>query len=305
MTLRHMKIFVSVYQNSSITNAAKELHLAQPSVSLAVRELEEHYGRRFFERIGRKIYPTADAKELYGYAAHLVSLYETMEKELKNNDEIGTIRVGASITIGTHILPELIQRVQTRFPELKIEAVVNQSGTIERLLMQNEIDLGMIENQPSSDAVLAVPFMEDTLAAIVPKENPLAGKKNVTLKDMAGYPFLMREKGSAGREILDACLDMEQITVRPAWESSSTQAIVQGVAKGLGVAVLPYLLVKRDLEEERVRQAFLRRPIRRNLNIIYHKSKYITKSMQTLMSMCIDGGQELHREEERNGKPND
>ena len=87
--------------------------------------------------------------------------------------------------------------------------------------------------------------------------------------------------------------------------SSSTQAIVQGVAKAGGLRCFPICWSSAIWEEERVRQAFLRRPIRRNLNIIYHKSKYITKSMQTLMSMCIDGGQELHREEERNEKAND
>ena len=297
MTLRHMKIFVSVYQNNSITKAANELHLAQPSVSVTIKELEEYYGQHFFERIGRRIYPTAVAKEFYGYAVHIVSLFETMEKELKNGDEIGTLRVGASITIGTHILPSLMKEFQEQFPEIRMEAVVNQSGTIESLLLENEIDLGLIENQPSSESVCAVPFLEDDLVAIVPADHTLAGKCDVTLKEMAENPFLMREKGSAGREILDACFDMEQITVHPAWESSSTQAIVQGVAKGLGVAVLPYLLVKRDLEHGLICQAFLRRPIQRKLNIIYHKSKYITRSMQTLITMCLEYGTHQAKED--------
>ena len=98
---------------------------------------------------------------------------------------------------------------------------------------------------------------------------------------------------------------MEQITVHPAWESSSTRAIVQGVAKGLGVAVLPYLLVKRDLEQGLVCQAFLRRPIERKLNIIYHKSKYITRSMQTFVSMCLDYGTHQIKEEQQDGRNED
>lgn len=298
MTLRHMKIFVSVYQNSSITQAAKELHLAQPSVSFSIRELEEYYGQHFFERIGRRIYPTAAAKELYGYAVHIVSLFENMEKEMKNKDEIGVIRVGASITIGTHILPTLIKMFQNRFPDIKIEAVVNQSGTIEQHLLKNEIDIGLIENQASSDAVCMVPFMKDALVAIVPVDNVLAKQKRVTLKDMAAFPFLMREKGSAGREILDASLDMEQIHVHPAWESSSTQAIVQGVANGLGVAVLPYLLVKKDLEQGNVCQAQLERPIQRKLNIIYHRSKYISKGIKTFIDICMEFGAMQKKEDQ-------
>ena len=82
MTLRHMKIFVTVYQHSSVTKAAGELHLAQPSVSLAVKELEEYYGIRLFDRIGRGIRPTEAGSEFYSYALHIVSLFEDMEKSL-------------------------------------------------------------------------------------------------------------------------------------------------------------------------------------------------------------------------------
>ena len=140
MTLRHMKIFVAVFENSSITKAAKELHLAQPSVSFSIKELEDYYGQRFFERIGRRIYPTSAAGDFYGYAVHIVSLFETMEKELKNGDELGTIRIGASITIGTHILPTLVKTFQEIFPDIRMEAVVNQSAAIEQHVLHNHID---------------------------------------------------------------------------------------------------------------------------------------------------------------------
>ena len=112
MTLRHMKIFVTVYRHSNITRAAEELHLAQPSVSLAVKELEEYYGIRLFERIGRRICPTEAGNEFYSYALHIVSLFEDIEKRIKNWDTLGTIRIGTSITIGTHILPGLIKKYQ-------------------------------------------------------------------------------------------------------------------------------------------------------------------------------------------------
>ena len=119
MTLRHMKIYVSVFRLSSMTKAAEELHLAQPSVSLAVRELEDYYGIRLFERIGRHISSTEAGKEFYSYAVHIVSLFEEMEKKIRNWDTLGILRIGSSITIGTRILPSLIARCQTAFPDLK------------------------------------------------------------------------------------------------------------------------------------------------------------------------------------------
>ena len=137
MTLRHMRIFIAVFQKSSITKAAQELHLAQPSVSLAIRELEDYYGVRLFERIGRHIYPTEAGKEFYSYAVHIVSLFEEMEKKIRNWDTLGILRIGSSITIGTRILPSLIARCQTAFPDLRVEAVVNNSTEIEKKILNN------------------------------------------------------------------------------------------------------------------------------------------------------------------------
>lgn len=288
MTLRHMKIFVTVYQHSSITKAAAELHLAQPSVSLAVKELEDYYGLRLFERMGRGIGPTEAGNNFYSYALHIVSLFEDMEKKIKNWDALGTIRIGTSITIGTHILPALIKKYQEVFPSLRVEAVVNNSGIIEGKVLDNTIDLGLIETQPEHPEILSLPFMKDQLCAIVSPDHPLAKESSVTLSQLARYPFLMREKGSAGREILDACFSLQNLSVQPLWESSSTQAIVRAAAAGLGVAVLPYLLVERDVKENLVKMLPFQKPLNRNLNIIYHKSKYLTPNMEAFIRLCKD-----------------
>lgn len=292
MTLRHMKIYVSVFRLSSMTKAAEELHLAQPSVSLAVRELEDYYGVRLFERIGRHIYPTEAGKEFYSYAVHIVSLFEEMEKKIRNWDTLGILRIGSSITIGTRILPSLIARCQTAFPDLRVEAVVSNSTEIEKKILNNAIDIGLIETQTGQKELCSVPFMQDCLCAILPPGHPLAGKKGVSLSQLVRYPFLMREKGSAGREILEAAFSISQLSVRPVWESTSTQAIVKAVSQGLGVAVLPYLLVEKDIQENTVVGRTLNPPIQRSLNIIYHKSKYLTENMNAFISLCRTYGAE-------------
>lgn len=281
-----MRIFVSVFQKNSITKAAQELHLAQPSVSLAVRELEDYYGIRLFDRIGRHIAPTECGKEFYEYAVHIVSLFNEMEKKMRNWDTFGTLRIGASITIGTHILPVLIRRYQEQFPDLTVEAKVSKSASVEDELIHSGIDLGLIETQPSHPDLRAVPFMTDSMCVITAPDHPLASAKSVSLTELSRFPFLMREKGSAGRELLDAAFSLQQITISPRWESTSTQALVKAVAEGLGVSVLPYLLVKKDIEEGTVRQIPLDQPIRRNLNVIYHKSKFLTDNMRAFIDLC-------------------
>lgn len=292
MTLRHMKIFVTVYQNKGITKASEMLHLAQPSVSLAIRELEEYYGIHLFERIGRRIFPTECGKDFYGYALHIVSLFDEMEKKVRNWDTIGTLRIGASVTIGTHLLPGIIQRASALFPDLTIEVFINNSTSIEEHILDNTIDIGLIENRPELPEVAFEPFMKDSLCAVVPPNHPLSQKRSVTLPQLAKYPMLMREHGSAGREILDACFALEQITVHPLWESSSTQAIVKGVAASIGVSVLPYLLVEKDIQEHLITQIPVTPPLQRDFNIIYHKSKYLTGNMHAFIKACKKYGSE-------------
>ena len=268
MTLRHLHIFVSVYEHKSITKAANTLHIAQPSVSLAIKELGEYYGVQLFDRIGRGITPTEAAKHLYGYA-------------------IGTLRIGASITIGTHILPELIKEYQKHNPDLRLEVIVNKSSAIEQHILDNKIDIGLIENQSEHPDIILRPFMEDKLCAIVPPDSSLASKTSITLEELALHPFLMREKGSAGREILDAYFSLKDIHIHPLWESSSTQAIVQGVAMGLGVSVLPEMMIKKDILEHRVSYLSFPKPLKRNLNLILHRNKHLTKNMKSFIEYCM------------------
>ncbi|HIZ54955.1 MAG TPA: LysR family transcriptional regulator [Firmicutes bacterium] len=292
MTLRHMKIFVAVFQHSNITRAAAELHLAQPSVSFAIKELEEYYGIQLFERIGRRIYPSQSGKEFYSYALHIVSLFDNMETKIKNWDTLGSLRIGTSITIGTHILPVLLKKYQLQYPSLTVQAIVSKSSDIEHKILDNSIDIGLIETNPGHDEICSFAFMQDTMCAIVPCNHPLADHETVTLSQLTEYPFLMREKGSAGRELLDACFALGQLSVQPLLESSSTQAIVKAVSEGLGVAILPYLLVERDIHENAVTMLRLHQPLKRELNIIYHRDKYLTPNMNAFIALCKKYGAE-------------
>ena len=125
---------------------------------------------------------------------HIVSLFNEMAQRIKNWDNVGTLRIGASITIGTHILPGLIKEYQKDFPYLRIKVTVNKSATIEQHILDNKIDIGLIENQPDHPEILSQPFMKDNLCAIVPNEDPLSSKAYITLEELASRPFLMREK---------------------------------------------------------------------------------------------------------------
>ena len=245
-----------------------------------------------FTRVGRRISPTECGKAFYGYAVHIVSMVDELETQMRNWDTLGAVRIGSTVTIGTHLLPALVRQLQSEFPELRIDVKVCKASQVEQLILDNEIDLGLIETQPEHAELCAVPFLHDELRAVVPPASRLAEQKDVTIQELAEYPFLMREPGSAGRKILDACFALHHMSVHPAWESVSTQAIVKAVAEGLGVAVLPQKLVERDADDGSVVMLPFREPLYRTLYAVYHQRKYLSASMQRLLALCRSLGAE-------------
>lgn len=279
MTLRHLKIFVSVYQQGSITKAAQRLHLAQPSVSLAIRELENYYGIKLFDRMSRRIYATENGKNFYSYALHIVSLFNQMETEVKDWDFVGSLRLGSSITIGNFLLPELVKRFRDQHPDTNIYVNIRNTADIEQYVMDNKVDFGLVEGHISMPQLNQIPFMKHRLSMICSTCHPLAKMEKVTFRDTLSYDFLLRETGSAGRDIVNSLLALYDMELTPAWESVSSQAIVKAVGMGIGISILPYLLVKKDIDDNRIREIVLSDiNLERDFSIIYHKNKYLTPS---------------------------
>ncbi len=294
MTLRHMRIFVAVCQCNSVTAAAKKLFLAQPAVSLAIRELESYYGIRLFDRISKRLYITEQGKQFLNYATHIVALFDDMEKEIKDWDSVGTLRVGSSITIGTNLLPGYVKIFKSQYPQMNLQVVINNSEEIEKSIIANEIDLALIEGVVHYPQTVYEELMDDRLIIICGKTHPLNNCKEVQLKDLPKYDFILREKGSGGRELFDSTMLVNHIEVKPVWESVSTQAIIKAVIAGHGISVLPYLLVKQYLKSNEISEVKLTDvSFNRKFYIIYHKNKYLTNSARDFISICKNYGNNL------------
>ena len=287
MTIRHLRIFAAVYQNMSITKAADQLHLAQPSVSLAISELEKYYGIRLFDRMSRRLHATEVGNKFYGYALHIVSMFDDMEKNVRDWDLSAALRIGSSVTIGNCILPPLVRRFNRNYPDIQVTVSINNSATLEQKLADNSIDFALVEGLPSSSALVQIPFMDDRLCLILSPDHPLAKQDKVRLEDLKSYPLLLREQGSAGRDILESIAAYHQIPLSPSWESISTQSIINAAAQGLGISVLPNLLVKNALQEGVIIEKPLKdASLSRKFSIIYHQNKYLTRSAVNFIELC-------------------
>ena len=203
MTLRHIKIFVAVCETGSATAAGEKLFIAQPSISLAISELEDYYGVKLFDRLSKRLYITEAGKHFLEYASHIVKIFEEMETEIRNFDTQGIIRIGASITIGNYLLPKYVEKFKRLHPNMEVQAIIANSDTIEENLMKNNIDLALIEGIIHSPYLKSIHFKEDELVLICGLSHPLAVRDEIELEDIKNEDLLLREKGSAGREICE------------------------------------------------------------------------------------------------------
>lgn len=286
MTLKHLRVFVKVYELSSITEAAKALHMTQPATSLAMRELEEEYHTKLFERSGRGIVPTGAAAHMYEYAARTVSSFEELDEEMRNWNVAGKLRLGSSISIGTCLLPEFLKKYTYRYPALDAYVRIDSSDVIERMIVENKLDFALIENSAHSGRVISESFYDDSLIAICGRFHKLADKAVVTLEDLAKERLLLREPNSGTRQLVDSTFLLHGHKVRPVWESTSTAALIQGVKNELGISILPKRMLETYIRHHEVVPLKIENiEFKRHYHIIYHENKYITEPMQAFMDM--------------------
>ncbi len=280
MTLKHLKVFITVCECGSMTKAAKKLFIAQPSVSLTISEIEKYYNIKLFDRISKKLYLTKPGEKILEHSLYMIDLFDKMEDEIKSYDKKSSLKVGASITIGNFLLPYFIKKFQNQHKEVKVNIFIDNSKNIENLVLENQIDFGLVERKITNKSIKAEIFMSDELIIICSPEHSLCNRKNITIKDIMKEKFILREKGSASREKLETTLKAHNIEIKPIWESISTQSIIKAVEQNLGISILPYFLVKEYIESNKINKLLIEKlNLKRNYYIIYHKNKFLTPTI--------------------------
>ena len=295
MTIRHLRIFIAVFDRMNITRAAETLHLTQPVVTRTIKELEQYYGIALFERINHKLRPTDAGRRFYAHAMQVVSSFDAMETDVRDYAERFTLCVGSTYYLGSYFLPKLITLFQARFPQASIRARVMNAGNLQRAIREGELDFAIIEDMATEADLASELFFEDHLTLLLPVDHPLARRESVNICDLRDQPFLMRESGSITRRRLDETFAMHGFAVEPLLESTSTHAIIQCVAAGLGVTLLPEYLVRDSVSSGLVAcrpicdETFLRKNY-----IVWRKEKHLSEAVQETMALCRTAVQQFH-----------
>lgn len=256
MNLHHLRVFHAVAHSGNFSHAAQRLFLSQPAVSVQVRRLEQALGVPLVEVYGRQVHLTQAGLRLREYADQILRMEKDAEEAMAEFQDParGFIRVGASTTPGTYLLPGLIAAFRRSHPGIQVNPVIGNTRTITGQLLANELDMGIVgEETPAESALILEPWMTDHMVIIAPPDHRLSRAATVSSEAVLAEPLILREPGSSTREVFIANLQTRGLKAEPVMELSSTEAVKQAVTAGLGLAVVSLLAVRGELEAGRLR----------------------------------------------------
>ena len=253
VTLTQLVSFLTVVRRGSVTAAAEELVVTQPSVSAAVSALERELGVTLTERAGRTLRPTPAGAAYVPYATDVLGLLEQGARAAREvaEQEPRTLLISAVTTAGEYVVPQLIQAFRERHPELEVSLDVGNRELVFARVLEHRVDVAVTGRIPDDERLFGHDFADNEFALITAPDDPLARRRWVALEELAGRPWLVREPGSGTRTLVEEFLASRGIAPR-LLTLGSNGAIKQAAHTGLGVALQSRVAVALELELGRV-----------------------------------------------------
>jgi DNA-binding transcriptional LysR family regulator len=274
--LNQLRIFSEISKAGNITRAAERLKLSQPAVSKQLVELEQNVGMALFDRLPRGVRLTAAGEILREHAARILVTELAAEQELAELAGLsrGRLSVGASTTIGSYLVPKLFGEFHRAHPQIQLELEIANTAAIQDAVLDNRVDLGLTEGFVASDALDVEIVHRDEMVAIAARGHPLLAQTPLPARALAQTAFILREKGSGTRDVIEAALAEAGVRIEPTMSLGSTEAVKNAVAAGLGVAIVSRLAVELELSAGHLALLELSDlRIRRALHLVRLKSK--------------------------------
>ena len=288
-TLKQLQVFLAIASHENVSRAADQLSLSQSAASTSLKELEQHFGLALFDRIGKRLQLSETGHIFRPRAAALLAQAEELEHALLEHDEVGELKVGATLTIGNYLAIGIMADFMQQHPGAHIELDVANTANVARKVSNFELDIGLVEGE-LQDADLEVSYWrEDELCLFCAPEHPLAGRKALDDDQLRSVDWIVRERGSGTRQAFDRAMSGILPELKIKLELQHTEGIKRAVEAGLGLGCLSALTL-----QEAFRRGSLvpllapHRDWTRQFYFILHKDKYRSRGIRDWMAMCRD-----------------
>jgi len=287
LTLRQLEVFVAIAgQHGHVTRAAQVIGMTQAAASMAIADLEKQLDARLFDRVGKQLILNETGRILLQRAQAVLDRAAEIQMLAAGSQSIFDIRLGASVTVGNHLLPPVLARFKHSFPNGQIRVMRYNTDQVLEQLSDFSIELGFVEGPVEDSRFLTFPWKKDALTIFAAAGHPLAGKK-LTAADLAAADWVMREPGSGTRKVFERSLAALGIAPRIALELEQPAAIRECVKAGMGLGCLSRLELQDAIAAGQI--VPLKAPLLdlgRDINIVLHNQKYVSEAIGTILKLC-------------------
>jgi DNA-binding transcriptional LysR family regulator len=286
-TLRQLQIFVAVAQHESVSRAADALSLSQSATSTSLSELERQSDCQLFDRAGKRLSLNALGLQLLPQAVALLEQASEIEHLLIGQSGFGSLKVGATLTVGNYLATLLIGNFMQRHPECKVKLQVHNTAHVVQQIAHYDLDLGMIEGDCQHPDIEVTPWVEDELVVFCAPQHPLAKRGVANMDELSREAWILREQGSGTRMTFDQAMRHHPRSLNIRLELEHTEAIKRAVESGLGISCISRLALRDAFRRGSL--VPLETPdldLHRQFYFIWHKRKYQTAAMREFIELC-------------------
>lgn len=291
MADRRLQVFHAVARHLSFTKAAEALFMTQPAVTFQIKQLEEQFNTRLFERAHARIALTPAGQMVLEYAEKIMALTDEMETRLgeMTGEMRGPLLVGASTTIAEFMLPRVLGEFNALYPQVRARLIVANSEIVENRVAEHTLDVGLIETEAKSPNVGSMVCCDDELQIICAPDYPLAGQTEVSPQSLLDYEYISREPGSGTREVTDAYFRRAGLApekLKVLMELGSPEALKGVVATGLGFAIVSRAVAEKEQQLGMLVCMPLQPPLKRSLFMIYPQDRFRSRLASTFIDFA-------------------
>lgn len=291
MDFHQLKVFYSAVSTGSFTRASQTLNLSQSTISQHIKQLESELGCQLFRRVGRSVHLTEAGQVLRDHCEKIFQDVRNAEMAIKelNGQQRGRIRFGSGATTLIYQLPVVIEAFNAQFPNLELVIFSDTTEAILREVKAQRLDLGLVMKPPAENDLRFTPLYSEELLIALPSKHPLVGKRALAVQDLQGLRFILYEKKTVMRKLIDDFFHQLGITPQIAMVMENIEAIKSLVGSGLGASVLPAHAVGEEAADKKVRMMRVQnRALRRQLGLIHLKSALLPNVVHQFSQLIIN-----------------
>jgi DNA-binding transcriptional LysR family regulator len=284
--LAQLRALQAVVRHASFSRAAEELHLTQPAVSMQIRQLEGTVGLPLLERVGKRAFLTQAGEVLLAHATRALRELQTGLELVQQLRGVvaGRIRLGTSASISIYLLPPLLRRFRSRYPDTELIVVTGNAPEIRRAVVANELDIGVVSLPVRERELVVTPLHRDEIVAITPPGPKWRKLRVATPAQLAGESLILFEQGGTIRSVIDGWFRAAGVSPGLPMELGNTEAIKKLVGAGLGLSITSGFTVREEAKAGTLAVVRLEPPLFREIGVIHRKDKPRTPALDAFLT---------------------